>query len=72
MIVVTLLEVSEREEGVVALNLTIGPLKKTSGLEPVSRCEPSTYQSISRYLATAPSGRIVFIRSGEVRSGQSV
>ena len=32
-VVVTLLEVSEREEGVVALRLPIGP---------VTRCEPST------------------------------
>ena len=44
---VTLLEVSEREEGVVALHLSIGPLKTRSGLEPVPRCEPSTYQPIA-------------------------
>ena len=40
--VVTLLEVSKKEEGVVA----IGPLKTFSGLEPVPRCEPNTYQPI--------------------------
>ena len=33
--VVTLLEVSEKEEGVVALHLRIGPLKTRSGLESV-------------------------------------
>ena len=38
--------VSEREDGVVAL--PIGPLKPRYGLEPVLRCEPCTYQSISR------------------------
>ena len=32
--------VIEREEGVVALHLPIGPLKASSGLEPVPRCEP--------------------------------
>ena len=42
-LVVTLLEVNEKEEGVVAF----GPLKTRSGLEPVPRCEPSTYQPIS-------------------------
>ena len=39
---------SEREEAVVALHLPIGPLKTRSGLEPVPRCEPSTYLPISR------------------------
>ena len=42
-----MLDVSEREEGVVAIHLHIGPLKTCSGLEPVLRCEPSTYQPIS-------------------------
>ena len=46
--VVTLLEVSEREDGVVAVHLPIGPLKPRSGLETVPRYEPSTYQPISR------------------------
>ena len=32
-----------------ALHLPIGPLKTRSGLEPVPRCEPSTYQPISRW-----------------------
>ena len=37
--------VSEREEGVVALHLHFGPLMKKTliGLQPVPRCEPSTY-----------------------------
>ena len=43
-----LLEDSERKEGVVALHLLTGPLKNRSGLEPVPRCVPSTYQPISR------------------------
>ena len=51
VLVVTLLEVSEREreEGVVALHLPIGLLKTRSGLETVSRCEPNTYQPIRRW-----------------------
>ena len=48
MLVVIMLEVSEKEEGVMALHLPIGLLKTRSGLEPVPRCEPSTYQPISR------------------------
>ena len=47
-LVVTLLEVNEREEGVVALHLPIGSLKPHSGLEPSLRCKPSTYQPISQ------------------------
>ena len=43
-----MLEVSEREEGVVTLHVPIGPLKTCSGLEPEPKCEPSTYQPISR------------------------
>ena len=35
-------------KGVLALHLPTGPLKISSGLEPVPRCEPSTYQPISR------------------------
>ena len=50
LVVVTLLEVSEKAKGVVALHLPIGPLKTRSELEPVPRCEPSTYQPI-RYCA---------------------
>ena len=42
-----MLEVSDREEGVVALHLPTGPLKTRSELEPVPRCEPSTYQPSS-------------------------
>ena len=37
-----------REQGVVILNLHIGPLRIRSGLASVPRCEPSTYQPISR------------------------
>ena len=42
-----LLEVSEREEGVVALHLPNRSLKTRSGLEPVPSLEPSTFQPIS-------------------------
>ena len=52
--VVTLLEVREKEKGVVAKHLLIQSLKTRSGLEPVTRCEPSTYQPI------APSGRLLY------------
>ena len=45
---VTPLEVSEKEEGVVAINLPVGSLKTCSGYEPVPRWEPSNYQTISR------------------------
>ena len=45
---IRLLEVNEREGGVVAIHLPIGSLKIRSGLEPVLRCEPSTYLLISR------------------------
>ena len=48
LVVVTQLEVIEKEEGVVALNIPTGPLKVRSGLELVPRCDPSTYQPISR------------------------
>ena len=37
------LDVSHRE-GVVVLHLPTEPLKTSYGLEPVLRCEPSTYQ----------------------------
>ena len=36
-LVVTLLEVSEKEDDVVALHLPTGTLKTRSGLEPISR-----------------------------------
>ena len=56
-LVVTLLEVSGREERVEALHLPTGPLKTRSGLKPVPRCEHSTYQPIvPSDLATVPSG----------------
>ena len=44
----TLLEASDREDGVVAIHLPIGSLKTRSGFEPVPRCEPGTYQPITR------------------------
>ena len=49
-----------REEDVVSLHLPIGPLKKTlSMLEPVPRCEPSTYQSISRLHSHCAIGAVL-------------
>ena len=41
---------SKRKEGVVVLHLPIELLKTCSGLEPVLRCKPSTYQAVSRWL----------------------
>ena len=43
-----MLVVSKKEEGVVDIHLLIGSLKTRSGMEPLPRCEPSTYQPISR------------------------
>ena len=43
-LVLTLLEVSCKEDGVAALHLPIGLLKTRSELDPVLRYEPSTYQ----------------------------
>ena len=43
--------VIEREQGVVALHLPIGPLKTHSWLKPKLRCEPSTYQPISQWFS---------------------
>ena len=48
-----------------ALRLSNGPLKNHSGLEPVLRCEPITYQPIShrgRYSLSRPILRLgVFV-----------
>ena len=44
-----MLDVSKREEGVMALHLPTGPLKTRSGYEPVPRCEPRTYKTNSRW-----------------------
>ena len=52
-----LLEVSEREEGIVALHLPNGPLKSHSRLELVLRCEPSTYQPINSKILVFVSER---------------
>ena len=38
---------TQREEGVDVLHRPTGPLKTCSGLEPVPRCEPSTYLPVS-------------------------
>ena len=35
--------------------VAIGSLKTGSGLEPVLRCEPSTYQPLADDITTAPS-----------------
>ena len=59
-LVVTLLEVSEKEEGIVASYLPTGPLQTHSWLEPVPRCEPSTFQPLVNDIATAPLGLVLF------------
>ena len=51
-----MLEVSEREEGVVALHLLIGPLKNCFGLEPVRDAIPVPNSPLGDDIATAPSG----------------
>ena len=58
MVSITLLEVSEKEEGVVAIE----PLKTRSGLELVPGCEPSTFQPIKTMvdIVTAHSGPVFF------------
>ena len=60
-----MLEVREKEEGVVALHLPIAiimimimPLKTCSGLEQLLRCEPSTYQPIADDIVTTPQGPV--------------
>ena len=40
------------------IHLPIGSLKTRSGLVPVPRCEPSTYQPITDDITTAPSGPV--------------
>ena len=55
------LDVSEKEEGVVALHLPIGSSKTCCGLESVPRCEPSTYRSITDNLATEPPMNLVLL-----------
>ena len=61
MLVVIMLEVSEKEEVVVALHLPIGPLKTRSGSEPVPRCRvanPVPTSPLADDIATAPSGPV--------------
>ena len=47
---VSLLVLNEREESVVVLHLSNGLLKTCSGLEPVTKCAPFTYQPIGQQL----------------------
>ena len=51
-----MLEVNEREEGVVALHLPIGCLKTRSGLEPGANSVPTN--PLADEITTAPSGRV--------------
>ena len=55
-----MLEVSEREEGVVALYRPIGPLKNCSGLEPV----PTSL--LSDDIATAASGSVFQLAARDI------
>ena len=43
-----------------ALHLPIGSFKTRSGLKPVPRCEPSTYQPLADDITTAPSGPVIY------------
>ena len=52
-----MLEVSEKEEGLVELHLPNGTLKIRS-LEPVPICEPVPISPLVDDLATAPSGPV--------------
>ena len=68
-LVVTLLEGNEREAGVVALHLPIGTLKMRYWLEPVPRCEPSTYMPISRWHSYGAIGTDIMLLVFEVCGG---
>ena len=54
-----------KEEGVVAIHLPIGSLKTRSGLEPVPKCEPSTYQPISRFCIHSQYNTSWILRNSE-------
>ena len=56
LVVVTLLEISEKEEGVVALHLPTGPLKTCSGLEPIK-----IVQDVNQHCGVARSLPIRFV-----------
>ena len=52
-LVVTLLEVSKRDEGVVAIHLPIGSLKTCSGLERYRDVNPVPTSPLTNDIATA-------------------
>ena len=54
-----MLKVSEKEEGLVALNLPNGPLKSCCGLEPVT-VNPVSTSPLANELATAPLGLVLW------------
>ena len=55
---VALLEVSEREEGVVALHLLIGSLKTALGWSPYQDVNPVPTSPLADVITTAPSGPV--------------
>ena len=66
---VTLIEVSEREECVVVFHLPIGPLKTCSGLSRYRDVNPVPTNLLADDIATAPSGPVEqrFLRAGTLR-----
>ena len=62
VVVVTLLEVSDREEGVVALYVPIGPLK-TLLWSRYQDANPEPTSTFSDYLATVPLGSVMVVLS---------
>ena len=55
---VTLLEVSKREEGVVALHLPIGPLNTSSGLERYRDTNPVPTSPLADDITTTSLGPV--------------
>ena len=44
---------------IIMIIIAIGPLKTYSGLEPVPRCEPSSYQCINQWLSHCAIGALL-------------
>ena len=71
-----LLEVSEREEGVMAVHLLIGHLKTRSGLDWIRYrdANPVPTSSLADDTATAPSGPVIgrLIHAADIRLGHVI
>ena len=61
MLVVTLLEGSEREEGVVAIHLPIGPLKTRCGWSQYRDANTVPTNPLADDIATAPSAPVIYV-----------